>query len=217
MNTSASKPGDSHLFDLINFDFIAPQPSQDTELLKHLHFIPGLKEILMLRQVHALEHATVWVLSRSLSPRLPWRSSSNFQVDNELLGGLSTDQGFYLYGEVNISDLRRAVTLALHRLIDGEWDLAVHPRCGTNVSVAMLLTAGLAVGMHLLLPRGPIEQLIGLGLAATTAAELAPNIGVWTQQYVTTSIPFNLAIENITGTRDVWGREAHFVKVGWRV
>lgn len=217
MNTSASKPGDSHLFDLINFDFIAPQPSQDTELLKHLHFIPGLKEILMLRQVHALEHATVWVLSRSLSARLPWRSSSNFQVDNELLGGLSTDQGFYLYGEVNISDLRRAVTLALHRLTAGEWNLAVHPRCGTNVSVAMLLTAGLAVGIHFLLPRGPIEQLIGLGLAATTAAELAPNIGVLTQQYVTTSIPFNLAIENITITRDVWGREAHFVKVGWRI
>jgi Domain of unknown function (DUF6391) len=215
MNTYTSASGGSNLFDWINFDFIAPQPSQDTELLKHLHFIPGLKDILMLRQVHALEHATVWVLSRSLNPRFPSRSSSNFQVDNGLLGGLSTDQGFYLYGEVNISDLRRAVSLALHRLTEGEWNLAVHPRCGTNVSVAMLLTAGLAVGMHLLLPRGPIEQLIGLGLAASTAAELAPNIGVLAQQYVTTSIPFNLEIENITMTRDAWGREGHFVKVRW--
>ncbi len=216
MNTSVSAKGDSNPFDFINLDFIAPQPAQDSELLKHLHFVPGLKEILMLRQVHALEHATVWVLSRSLNPRIPWRSSSNFQVDNELLGGLSTDQGFYLYGQVNISDLRRAVTLALHRLTDGEWNLAVHPRCGTNVSVAMLLTAGLAVGMHLLLPRSPIEQLIGLGVAASTAAELAPNIGALTQRYITTSIPFNLAIENITITHDVWGREAHFVKVRWQ-
>jgi hypothetical protein len=216
MNTSAVTKGDSNPFDFINLDFIAPQPTQDSELLEHLHFVPGLKEILMLRQVHALEHATVWVLSRSLSSRFPLPGSSNFQVDNELLGGLSTDQGFYLYGQVNISNLRRAVNLALHRLTGGEWNLAVHPRCGTNVSVAMLLTAGLAVGMHLLLPRGPVEQLIGLGVAASTASELAPNIGALAQRYITTSIPFNLAIENITLTHDVWGREAHFIKVRWQ-
>jgi len=225
MNTSASAKQTS-FFDFLSFDLTAPQkvkvanvgftdsdfgqPTQDADLLKQLSFVPGLKEILMLRQVHALEHATVWVLGQSTS------YSSNFQVDNELLSGLSTEQGFYLYGEVNISNLRRAVTLALHRLINGEVDLAVHPRCGTNASVAMLLTAGLAVGMHLLLPFRPIEQLVGLGLAATTAAELAPDIGTLAQRYVTTAIPFNLAIENITVTRDVWGRKAHFVKVRWR-
>lgn len=225
MNTSASAKQTS-FFDFLSFDLTAPQtvkvanvgftdsdfgqPTQDADLLKQLSFVPGLKEILMLRQVHALEHATVWVLGQSTS------YSSNFQVDNELLSGLSTEQGFYLYGEVNISNLRRAVTLALHRLTNGEVDLAVHPRCGTNASVAMLLTAGLAVGMHLLLPFRPIEQLVGLGLAATTAAELAPDIGTLAQRYVTTAIPFNLAIENITITRDVWGRESHFVKVRWR-
>ncbi|NJL60919.1 MAG: hypothetical protein HC903_02625 [Methylacidiphilales bacterium] len=216
MNTSALNNGSSNPLDIFNFDFVAPQPTQDTELLQQLSFVPGLKEILALRQVHALEHATVWVLSETRNPRLPRGVSSNFQVDNELLGGLSTDQGFYLYGEVNISDLRRAVTVALQRLTNGEWDLAVHPRCGTNMSVAMLLTAGLAVGMHLVLPRGPIEQLFGLGFAATTAAELAPNVGALAQRYLTTSIPFNLGIENITMTRDVWGREAHFVKVNWK-
>ncbi|WP_017316208.1 DUF6391 domain-containing protein [Mastigocladopsis repens] len=216
MNTSASAQGSSSAFNFLSSDFIAPQPTQDADLLRHLSFIPGLKEILMLRQVHALEHATVWVLSASKNVHAPTRTPSNFQIDNELLGGLSTEQGFYLYGEVNISDLRRAVTLALHRLTDGEWDLAVHPRCGTNVSVAMVLTAGLAVGMHLLLPRGPIEQLIGLGLAATTAAELAPDIGILAQRYLTTSIPFNLKIENITRTRDLCGRQAYFIQVQWR-
>jgi len=226
MNTSASAKQTSSFFDFFNFDLTTPmsgkianvdfvssdfgQPTQDADLLKQLSFVPGLKEILMLRQVHALEHATVWVLSQSTS------GLSNFQVDNELLSGLSTEQGFYLYGEVNISNLRRAATLALHRLTNGEVDLAVHPRCGTNASVAMLLTAGLAVGMHLLLPFRPIEQLVGLGLAATTAAELAVPIGTLAQRYVTTAIPFNLAIENIAVTRDIWGREAHFVKVRWR-
>jgi hypothetical protein len=221
MNTSASAKQTSSFFDLTtpifgkvaNVDFIGSdfgQPTQDADLLKQLFFISGLKEILMLRQVHALEHATVWVLGQSTS------GCNNFQVDNELLSGLSTEQGFYLYGEVNISNLRRAVTLALHRLTNGEVDLAVHPRCGTNASVAMLLTAGLAVGMHLLLPFRPIEQLVGLGLAATTAAEIAPDIGALAQRYVTTAIPFNLAIENIAVTRDVSGHKAHFVKVRWR-
>ncbi len=209
MNTSAS-------FDFFNFDLTAPQPTLDANLLRQLSFVPGLKEILMLRQVHALEHATVWVLSESKNLNTPTQGITSLQIDNELLGGLSTDQGFYLYGKVNISNLRRAVTLALHRLTSGEWDLAVHPRCGTNLSVAMLLTAGLAVGVHLLVPFRPIEQILGLGLAATTAAEIAPDVGALAQRYLTTAIPFNLAIENITLTRDSWGREAHFVRVRWQ-
>jgi len=232
MNTSASFQGGSFPFEFLNFDLTTPlsgkvptsesqpsdfpYPTQDTDLLRQLSFIPGLKEILMLRQVHALEHATVWVLSESNSAYHTTAEPKKVQLDNELLGGLSTEQGFYLYGEVNISDLRRAVALARHRITTGEWDLAVHPRCGTNLSVAMLLTAGLAVGAHLLLPFRPIEQLIGLGLAATTAAELAPDLGSMVQRYLTTAIPFNLTIENITRTRDLWAREAHFVRVKWQ-
>ncbi|MEJ1934868.1 DUF6391 domain-containing protein [Nostoc sp. NIES-2111] len=216
MDTSASVQGSSFPFDFLNFDLAPTQPTQDADLLKQLSFVPGLKEILMLRQVHALEHATVWVLSETRNAQTPISRPSAVQIDNELLGGLSTDQGFYLYGEVNISNLRRAVTLALHRLTNGEWDLAVHPRCGTNLSVAMLLTAGLVVGVNLILPFRPIEQLIGLGLAATTASELAPDLGLIAQRYITTAIPFNLAVDNITLCRDTWGRQAHFVKVNWR-
>lgn len=189
------------------FDF-APQPTQDADLLLQLEFLPGLKELLMLRQVHALEHATVWVLSESTG-------SSARSADNELLGGMSTDSGFYLYGHVNTNALQQAVNTALRRIKGGEWDLAVHPRCGTNLSVGMLLTAGLAIGINLLLPRGPIEQLIGLGVAATTAAQLAPDVGSLAQRYLTTAIPFNLTVEDIAATRDLWGRPAHFVRVRW--
>ncbi|MBD2440292.1 DUF6391 domain-containing protein [Nostoc sp. FACHB-110] len=216
METSGSIQSGSSPFDFFSFDLITPQPKQDTDLLKQLSFVPGLKEILMLRQVHALEHATVWVLSETKNLHTSPGKPNTIQIDNELLGGLSTDQGFYLYGEVNISNLRRAVTQAHQRLTHGEWDLAVHPRCGTNSSVAILLTAGLVVGVNLLLPFRPIEQLIGLGLAATTAAELAPDLGSVAQRYLTTAIPFNLVIENITISRDMWGREGHFVKIKWR-
>ncbi|MEG4228425.1 DUF6391 domain-containing protein [Microcoleus sp. N9_B2] len=204
MTTTASASGRTDQFP---FDF-APQRTQDADLLRQLDFVPGLKEILALRQVHALEHATVWVLSQSVG-------ATTARTDNELLGGMSTDQGFYLYGHVNIAQLRQAVREALQRIASGEWDLAVHPRCGTNLSVAMLLTAGLAVGINLALPRGPILQLLGLGAAAAAAAQLAPDLGALAQRYVTTAIPFNLSVVDITVSQDFWGREAHFVRVRW--
>ncbi|TAE59122.1 MAG: hypothetical protein EAZ87_10875 [Nostocales cyanobacterium] len=216
MNNPASFPNHPESFDFFNFDWISPKPDQDTDLLKQLSFIPGLQEILTLRQVHALEHATVWVLGETKNTYSSPRHPTNVQFDNESLSGLSTEQGFFLYGDVNISHLRRAVTLAKHRLTSGEWDLAIHPRCGTNLSVSMLLTASLAMGVYVMLPFRPIEQLIGLGIAATTASELAPDLGVIAQRYITTSIPFNLSIENIIFTRDAWGKEAHFVKVKWQ-
>jgi hypothetical protein len=190
------------------FDFL-PQPTQDAELLQQLGFVPGLKELLMVRQVHALEHATVWVLSQLSDIALP------SPVDDRLLGGMSTDRGFYLYGEVKTTAVRRAVYAALHRLVSGEWDLAIHPRCGTNLSVGMLMTAGLALGIHLLIPKGPIEQLVGLGVAAAAAMHLAPDVGGLAQRYVTTAIPFNLAIDQIHAMTDSAGRPVHFVQVHW--
>jgi len=198
--------------DFWDFDFVQPQPTQDTDLLKQLNFLPGLKEILMLRQVHALEHATVWVLGE----RFGVSRTGSATTDQDTLGGLSTDQGFYLYGEVHLSDLRRAVPLALRRITRGEWDLAVHPRCGTNLSVNMFLTAGLALGAHLVMPPGPVEQVLGLGLATAAASQLTPELGSFAQKYLTTAIPFNLAVEGITATSDTWGKPAHFVRVRWK-
>ncbi|MDY6899550.1 MAG: DUF6391 domain-containing protein [Cyanobacteriota bacterium] len=217
MNTSTFTKGNDLSFDLLNLDLMSPSPTQDTDLLERLSFVPGLKEVLMVRQVHALEHATVWTLSESSRcATQKFNDPENVGIDNQLYSGLSTEEGFYLYGEANISDLRRAVNIAQQRLTNGEWNLAVHPRCGTNASVAMLLTAGLAVGMHLLLPRGPIEQLIGLSVATTTATELAPDIGAFFQRHITTAIPFNLAVENITLKHDAMGRKAYFVKLKWK-
>lgn len=203
MTNTASSP-------TTNFwDFAAPQPTQDADLLRQLNFLPGFKELLMVRQVHALEHATVWVLDER-------QATTSGPSDNHSLGGLSTDEGFYLYGQVNTADLKRAVPTALSRLKTGEWDLAVHPRCGTNLSVGMFLTAGLAIGAHLLLPRSPLEQMLGIGIAATTATQLTPDLGTLAQRYLTTSIPFNLAITDISATSDLWGRPAHFVQVCWQ-
>lgn len=198
-----------------DFNFFKPQPTQDSDLLNQLSFIPGLKEILMLRQVHALEHATVWVLSEQNSVGDEEELDNSRLRDNETLGGLSTDRGFYLYGQVRYLDLQRAVSVALQRFQKGEWDLAVHPRCGTNLSVNMLLTTGFILSAHLLFPKGPIEQSIGLGLAITLATQLTPDLGLSAQKYLTTAIPFNLELVDIYPTKDLWGRSAYFVRVRW--
>jgi hypothetical protein len=185
----------------------APVPTQDADFLRQLSFVPGLKELLMVRQVHALEHATVWVLSEA----------AGVAAENagDRLGGMSTETGFYIYGAVETEQLRRAAQTALHRLVGGDWDLAVHPRCGTNLSVGILLTAGLLVGAQLVLPKDPLGQIVGLGLAAAAAAGVAPDAGQIAQRYVTTAIPFNLAIQSVENQGDRWGQPTHFVRVVW--
>ncbi|MEB3293117.1 MAG: DUF6391 domain-containing protein [Synechococcales bacterium] len=191
--------------------------SLDADLLKGLGMIPGLKEILMLRQVHALEHATVWVLSeRRSAPRPTPRRDDEQRWDDEQLSGLSTDNGFYLYGRVGIADLNRAVRHALDRVTHGEQQLAIHPRCGTNLSAQLLLTAGFVCGAHLLLPKHPIPQVIGLTAATAIASHFTPSLGAWAQEHLTTAIPFNLRVQAICPIQDPVGRPAHFVQVDWR-
>ncbi len=199
----------------VGFDSPYFHPYQDTELLEQFGFIPGLKEFLVIRQVHALEHATVWMLSDTVNFQRTKLSTSYLSADNETIGGLSTEKGFYLYGDINPLKLRKAVNSALNRLQQGEWNLALHPRCGTNSSVAAMLTAGMAMTAHLTLPKLPVHQIMGMGLAALTANYLAPDIGIYVQKYITTAIPFNLKLEKITKITDKSGNLGYFVRLKW--
>jgi hypothetical protein len=192
--------------------FPAPAPTQDADLLQQLGFIPQLHELLLVRQVHALEHATVWILGGTP------KSTTYRKVtqDDEQFGGLSTKTGFYLFGDVATNTLNHAVHKALHRLVTGEWHLAVHPRCGTNLAVNLTLSAGMAMGSHLILPKDPISQFLGFGAAMTLASQLTPVIGDWVQSHVTTAIPFNLKIQEVRYMGKSHGKMAHFVGVQWR-
>ncbi len=201
-NTASASTGNSW-----DIGFFHPQPTQDSQLLKDLGFIPGLKEALMVRQVHALEHATAWILEQGINPN--GNTNDNF-------GGMSTDKGFYLYGSVDSNALDTAVKQALSRLKGGEWNLAVHPRCGTNLSVAILLTTGLALGANFFFPKDPLQQILSFSVAAKTAFEIAPDLGSAAQKYLTTSIPFNISISKIYPTKDFWGNKAYFVEVEWQ-
>jgi len=190
-----------------------PRSHQDADLLRQIGFLPGLREFLAMRQVHALEHATVWVLSE-LDAGFSVNSARS-HIDNDTLSGMSTENGFYLYGDMNTLRLRQAVHIALERLTHGEWYLAIHPRCGTNVSVNMALTASMALGMHLLMPRGFLEQMLGLGIAAGVAAHMTPDIGNLVQQHITTAIPFNLKIEQVQALEKGIRPSKHFIHLQW--
>jgi Domain of unknown function (DUF6391) len=172
----------------------------------------GWQELLLVRQVHALEHATVWVLGGT-PKRTAYRTVTK---DADRLSGRSTATGFYLFGEVTTAALNHAVHKALHRLLTGDGHLAVHPRCGTNLAVNLGLSAGLAMGAHVLLPKEPISQFLGLGGALTLAAQLSGPIGEWMQAHVTTAMPYNLKIRSIQPVAAVSGQVAHFVAVEWR-
>lgn len=125
------------------------------------------------RQNHAIEHATVTLLSRRIS--------------GVSLVGRSDFQGFTLFGELETSAIQEAAEEALQRLQAGESALAVHPNCGTN-----LVTAGMLSGLAATLAvsgrnRSWGDRIPASLLAATLALIVAVPAGRWMQENVTTS------------------------------
>lgn len=138
------------------------------------HNPPSLIQII--RRNHALEHATIHVLSK-INPSVS-------------LVGRSDWAGYSLYGGVETSQVEKAAREALTRLRSGERSLALHPRCGTILATTGLL-GGLTVFLTLGLsnPRGRLRwaTLPEAILAATAVALLAHPIGMWVERHVTTS------------------------------
>ncbi len=127
----------------------------------------------MLRQHHAIEHATVTLLSQRM-PGVPLMARSDLQ-------------GFTLFGDVDTHLVEEVAREALSRLQAGESGLAVHPNCGTN-----LVTSGMLSGMAVMLVAGDrkrswADRIPSSLLAATLALLFAVPAGRWMQQNVTTN------------------------------
>jgi hypothetical protein len=125
------------------------------------------------RQNHALEHATMHLLS--------WHNPHTRLV------GRSTPTGFLIYGLLDTQEVAGAASEALARLQQGEAHLAIHPRCGTNLVVTSVLAGTAAFGATLGHPRSKLDRLPLALMAATVAAMIAQPLGHRVQELITTS------------------------------
>lgn len=147
------------------------------------------------RQNHALEHATIVLLSK--------------KFPDVRLAGISFAAGFFVFGDIPTEAILPAAEEALHRLRTTEPELAVHERCGTNLAVSGLLT-GLAA-MTVARMRKPFSTANNVILASTAALILARPLGLEVQRHLTTQTPN--ASMTITGVKkyNLFGTPAHFV------
>ena len=150
--------------------------------MKPANFLFGRR----IRQNHALEHATITILSGMVPDlRISARSNSN---------------GFIIFGDVDLGALRRALDEALRRLQTGEAELAIHPNCGTNLAVGVsLMTVGTMLGMASSHTRTRVASAAASSVAGLMAAR---PIGEFVQKHITT-------LADLEGVRvtDIFRRE----------
>lgn len=136
--------------------------------------ILDLPLILETRRNHALEHATIHLLSR--------------KFPGQRMAGHSNPTGFFLLGDLTTPNIWESTTEARARLNAGESGLAIHPGCGTNLATTALLSATFAwfplrgtkstLWRLLLVPLALLFALVGYSLSRP--------LGPWLQKYITT-------------------------------
>ena len=128
------------------------------------------------RRNHALEHATMTILS--------------MRIPGVRMAGVSNPTGFYLISDLPTELVTDAVLEAQRRLNQGESSLAIHPHCGTNLVTSVGVAAG-AAGLILFAtawgkkPRW--YSYILAALAAVPAFFMAKPLGPRVQKTITTS------------------------------
>lgn len=153
------------------------------------------------RRNHAIEHATVHLLSA----RLP----------GVRMAGRSTPFGFYIYGDVPTEMVERAVREAIRRLQAGEHQLAVHPHCGTNLVTASVL-AGVATVLAVAgKKRRWWDRVPAALMAATVALAAAQPLGYWAQENITTDPQVAHAHVVHIQRRQVGNMPVHYVRVSY--
>ncbi len=147
------------------------------------------------KQNHALEHATIVLLSK--------------KFPDVRLAGISFAAGFFVFGDIPTEAVLPAAQEALDLLRTTQPDLAIHERCGTNLAVAGMLTGLSAMAVAKM--RRPYNTANNVILASTAALILARPLGLTVQRYFTTQTP-NASMRIIKVTpRSLFGTTAHFV------
>lgn len=139
-----------------------------------------------IRRNHALEHATIHLLSARY-PRATFV-------------GRSDPKGFFLFGDVSNHAVLQTCQEALDRLRGGERQLSIHPNCGTN-----LLTTAVLGGLAAFLTmagrpdtRRRVQRLPAAIIATLLGVLVAQPLGTALQRSVTTQAePLGLHIVQV--------------------
>ncbi len=151
------------------------------------------------RRNHAIEHATIHLLSR--------------RVSDTRLAGRSTHRGFYIYGNVPTEVLEQTTREAIERLQCGEHELAIHPHCGTNLVTASVL-AGMTTAFALAGKRRRWwDKLLSALVATTVALAASQPLGYWLQEYVTTEATVSQVDVAHIRRFQVGNMTVHFVRI----
>ena len=133
---------------------------------------------------HALEHATINLLSR----RYPMAQ----------IMGFSGPTGFTLYSTLTADEVIPVVRQALVDLKSGEVDLAIHEHCGTNLVMTALLTTLATIlalgGLRKSRWTDVVERFPQAVLLNVVAVLASKPLGRWFQEHMTT----NAGMEGVT-------------------
>ncbi len=124
----------------------------------------------IVRKNHALEHATINVLEERYGERPD-------------LSGLAREDGFIIRGSLDPQEVYDAAREGLSRLKSGEYNLAIHPRCGTSVLVGNFVFALLFLVLLIITRTFSIWNVF---FALLFSAFLGKIGGEWIQRYFTT-------------------------------
>lgn len=167
------------------------------------HFAMRLLEIgpiAATRRNHAIEHATIHILSR-MRPETS-------------MAGRSNSRGFIIYGDVATEAVGQAVAEAIRRISGGEAGLAIHPNCGTNMVTTAVLAASatLATGIGVR-HRHWLDRIPAAMIAALLAVFASQFVGPTMQRRVTTSAALG-GVDILEVQRKQFGsRVVHWVRL----
>lgn len=131
---------------------------------------PLVEVIRRTRQHHAIEHATIHLLTARFGATP--------------LAGLSDPWGFTIYGDVPEEAVRQAASEALLRLQAGEEHLARHPNCGTGITATVLLVTVAAL-LGSAGRRSAWDKFLGTTPLVLGALLASQPLGMWLQRYTT--------------------------------
>ena len=151
-------------------------------MLEHPFFNKIYKLTLNIRRNHAIEHATVSILTE--------------QKGKSAVLGFAIPSGFIIYSKSNKDEIVSAANHGLKLMKSGISDISISQFCGTNLVVAALLTGVSTVLLGKILGKKS-KNILNITNGFLLSALLSKPIGRIVQKYVTTDPNVkNIQIEN---------------------